>query len=69
MIYLDNAATSYPKPECVKNAVMDFMQNCGANAGRSGHFMSINSGRVVFEARKSLADMLSIKNPMNIALL
>jgi len=67
VIYLDNAATTYPKPECVKNALLDFMQNCGANAGRSGHAMSIDSGRVVFEARKSLADMLGIKHPMNVA--
>lgn len=67
MIYLDNAATSFPKPLEVKKALIDFLDTKGANAGRSAHAMSIESGRVVFEARKSLADLLNLKNPLNIA--
>lgn len=67
MIYLDNAATSFPKPECVKTALVDFLENFGANAGRSGHKMSIDAGKIIFDARLKIANLLNIKNPLNIA--
>jgi len=37
MIYLDNAATSWPKPPCVAEAMVRFLNEVGANPGRSGH--------------------------------
>lgn len=50
-IYLDNAATSFPKPKSVVEAMVDFMQNIGCNPGRGGYGKSLESGRLVFEAR------------------
>lgn len=67
MIYLDNAATSFPKPKCVKVALIDFFDNYGANAGRSGHKMSIEAGKIIFDTRYKLANLLKIKNPLNIS--
>jgi cysteine desulfurase family protein len=55
MVYLDHAATSYPKPAEVTGAVMDYMVSSGANPGRSGHALSSRAARIVFEAREALA--------------
>ena len=44
LIYLDNAATSLPKPEAVIQAMMAFMREVGGNPGRSGHRLSIEAG-------------------------
>ena len=54
MIYLDNAATSYPKPESVTNAVLEGIIKYGGNPGRSGHDMSINAAQKVFETREKI---------------
>jgi len=50
-IYLDNAATTFPKPKCVIDAMVDFMTNIGCSPGRGGYENSLQSGRLVFEAR------------------
>ena len=52
MIYLDNAATSFYKPECVKNAVKDALDNFTANAGRGAYEVAKNTGLKVFEVRE-----------------
>ncbi|MBR4286210.1 MAG: aminotransferase class V-fold PLP-dependent enzyme [Clostridia bacterium] len=54
MIYLDNAATSYPKPRTVVNAVKNSFINYGANPGRSGHKLSVKTALEVYEAREIL---------------
>src|SRR4030066_51679 len=41
MIYLDNAATSFPKPEIVYTSMDTFYRTMGANPGRSGHRMAV----------------------------
>jgi len=66
MIYLDNAATTFPKPEAVYEAVMNQMRNAGANPGRSGHKMAIEAGRIIFQARENIAQLFNINNPMQI---
>ena len=50
-IYLDNAATTFPKPKCVIDAMVDFMTNIGCNPGRGGYEQSLESGRLVFQTR------------------
>jgi len=55
VIYFDNAATSYPKPPSVIQACQDFFLKAGGNPGRSGHRMSLQSARIVFQAREALA--------------
>jgi cysteine desulfurase family protein len=56
-IYLDNAATSWPKAPEVLAAMGDYLALAGGNPGRSGHSMSIAAARVVFEARERLANL------------
>lgn len=66
MIYLDNAATSYPKPDNVYQEMLRCMKEYCANPGRGGHELSIKSGRAVMEAREIIADFFNIKNPMRL---
>lgn len=67
-IYLDNAATSFPKPEATLAAMIDYQQNIGGSPGRSGHGRSIEAGRVVYETREVLARLFNIDDPLRIAL-
>ena len=62
MIYFDNAATSWPKPPEVIAAMTDFMERAGANPGRSGHRMSLEAGRIVFNAREKVAELFKIRD-------
>ncbi len=68
IIYMDNAATSWPKPEGVIKAMVDCAQNAGANPGRSGHRMSVEAGRVVLDTRESLAELFGVQNILRIVL-
>jgi len=68
ILYLDNAATSFPKPDTVMAAMIAYQQNIGANPGRSGHGRSIEAGRIVFETREALARLFHIEDPLRIAL-
>lgn len=63
MIYLDNAATSYPKPEIVYTSMDTFYRTMGANPGRSGHRMAVTVEREIENTRKVIADFLAIKDP------
>ena len=66
MVYLDNAATTFPKPEIVYDSIMDAMKNYGANPGRSGHKLAMKASRGIYEARENLAELFGVKNAMNI---
>lgn len=66
MIYLDNAATTYPKPEQVYDSIMDCMKNYCANPGRAGHKMAMRAAREIYDARENIAKLFNIDNPMNI---
>ena len=59
MIYLDNAATTYPKPPQVYNAMTKAMKKYGANPGRSGHKMSMESALEIYECRRVAAKMFN----------
>ena len=67
-IYLDNAATSWPKPSVMMEGMIDFNTRIGSNPGRSGHSMSIDAGRILFEARDVLSRLFNISDPMNVVL-
>ncbi len=58
MIYLDNAATSFPKPKEAIERLNDFILNIGGNPGRSGHTLSLEAARLIFEAREKLTDFV-----------
>jgi cysteine desulfurase family protein len=64
MIYLDNAATSWPKPPEVLQAMKEYLETIGANPGRSGHALSVDAGRMVFETRVAAADLFGLKDPL-----
>jgi cysteine desulfurase / selenocysteine lyase len=54
MIYLDNAATSFPKPKETIEALNNFVLHIGGNPGRSGHTLSLEAARIIFETREKL---------------
>jgi cysteine desulfurase family protein len=66
MIYLDNAATSWPKPPQVKEAMDRFMEEVGANPGRSGHSLSIEAARIIYETREALSALFHVKDSSRI---
>jgi len=65
-IYLDNAATTYPKPEVVYQAMDLAMRTVGVAPGRGGHRQSMEATRIVFSARESLASLLGIQDSSRI---
>ncbi len=67
-VYLDNAATSFPKPKATLSAMSHFQQRVGANPGRSGYGRAIDAGRIIYEAREALARLFNIDDPLQIAL-
>jgi cysteine desulfurase family protein len=66
MIYLDNAATSWPKPPEVLRAMTDFLARAGGNPGRSGHRLSIQAGRIVYAAREAVAELFHVADPLRV---
>lgn len=68
MIYFDNAATSWPKPEAVPAAMTRFLREIGANPGRSGHGLSIEAGRVVYDVRERVARLFGHPDPLSVVL-
>jgi len=54
LIYLDNAATSWPKPDKVYKFMVDFYESCGVNPGRSGFDKAIEAGNILEDLRKRL---------------
>lgn len=67
VIYLDHAATSWPKPPEVTEAVIHAMMNDAANPGRGSHAMAVRASRILFEARKQLGKLFNVSNPNDIA--
>jgi cysteine desulfurase / selenocysteine lyase len=62
MIYLDNAATSFPKPEETLQHLSHFVSSVGGNPGRSGHPLSIEAARIIFQAREKLTAFINGKH-------
>jgi selenocysteine lyase/cysteine desulfurase len=65
-IYLDNAATSWPKPEAVYRAVDDFLRDVGATPGRGGHRREEEALRITDEARQAMARLFAAPDPQAI---
>ncbi|WP_320978129.1 aminotransferase class V-fold PLP-dependent enzyme, partial [Hungatella effluvii] len=66
MIYLDNAATSYQKPEAVYQAVQEAMHHMG-NSGRGAHGASLDASRQIYSARELLAELFHAGDPARVA--
>lgn len=60
MIYLDNAATTFPKPEIVYEVVDKVQRTCAVNAGRGSYKSARNASNIINEARKRMAKLVNI---------
>lgn len=61
-VYLDNAATTFPKPESVYQAVDHYLRHCGGSPGRGSHRKAREGDAVVLETRNALAGLLHVKD-------
>jgi cysteine desulfurase family protein len=68
MIYLDNAATTWPKPPGVAEAMVHYLNEVGANPGRSGHRLAVEAARVVYAVREAVAELLNAPDPLRVVL-
>lgn len=66
IVYFDNSATSFPKPEEVYQAAEKAMRIYGANPGRGGHRMAVEASKAVFDVREKIAALFNIGNPLQI---
>jgi cysteine desulfurase family protein len=66
MVNFDNAATTFPKPECVYRASAEAQRRYGGNPGRSGHTLSAATSDKIYETREAAADMFGVI-PENVA--
>lgn len=66
MIYLDNAATTFPKPTSVYTAVDQCLRTYCANPGRGSHDLSLQCELKIFQCRERLAKLLNINDPLRI---
>ena len=62
MIYLDNAATSWPKPEMVYMAMDESLRKSGGNPGRGGHSMALAATRIIDDVRLSMARLINAED-------
>ncbi|HEX2985872.1 MAG TPA: aminotransferase class V-fold PLP-dependent enzyme [Caproiciproducens sp.] len=67
MIYLDNAATTYPKPLSVRKAVDNALQKYGANPGRAGHDMSLATAEEIYKCRVAATELFNAPGPECVA--
>jgi cysteine desulfurase / selenocysteine lyase len=66
MIYFDNAATTWPKPPAVAEAMVHFLDDVGANPGRAAHRRAVESGRIVYDAREAVAELFNAPDPLRV---
>ena len=66
MIYLDHAATSFPKPRAVLDEVFRCMTRYGGNPGRSGHALSMAASQKIFACRARAAELFSVDDPARV---
>ncbi|MFO7906680.1 MAG: aminotransferase class V-fold PLP-dependent enzyme [Pirellulaceae bacterium] len=67
LVYLDHAATSWPKPAAVGEQLSRALTELTANAGRSGHSPSVESARLVFQTRECLGERLGVARSEDLA--
>ena len=65
-VYLDNAATSYPKPEAVYETVISYMRNLGASPGRGTYRTARKAAEIIYETRELVARLFNIDDTTRI---
>ena len=66
MIYLDNAATTWPKPQQVLDAIQEVLVHKGGNAGRGGNGAAMQIARLIFQTRQDLCDLFGTEDPSRV---
>lgn len=66
MLYWDNAATTWPKPASVTRSMGQALQHYGANPGRAGHQMAMETAEQVYACRQEIADFFGLSNPAGV---
>ncbi|MBQ8836796.1 MAG: aminotransferase class V-fold PLP-dependent enzyme [Clostridia bacterium] len=66
MIYLDNAATTFPKPRCLTTEIEKCIKQYCGNPGRSGHILSLKSAEKIYQCRETLASFFGSSHPENV---
>jgi selenocysteine lyase/cysteine desulfurase len=66
MIYLDNAATSYPKPRSVIEKLNSCLREACGNPGRSGHTLSVMASEEIYSAREAVSELLEHSHPESV---
>lgn len=66
MIYLDNAATTFPKPDCVSREIGKCIREYCGNPGRSGHVLSLKAAEKIYECREEIARFFGSDKPENV---
>lgn len=67
IIYLDHAATSWPKAPGVDKAMLEILNGPSSSSGRGNHGMALQAGRTLYRTRSSLAQLFNVANPNDIA--
>jgi cysteine desulfurase family protein len=62
-LYMDNAATSFPKPQGVLDAMIDYARNIGASAGRGAYQEAMDSAAIIAECRRRLCKLFNGERP------
>lgn len=65
-IYLDNGATSYPKPQSVYDIISNYMTKIGSNVGRGASSSSLMGNKIIYEARESIAEFFNFPKAENV---
>jgi len=66
MIYLDNAATTWPKPACVGEAMLHYLNHVGANPGRAAHRLAVEAARSIYATREAVAELFYAPDPLRV---
>jgi len=66
-LYLDNAATSFPKPKAVLDAMVRYATELGASAGRGGYHEAVETGRLIHECRSRINRLIGGVRPEQVA--
>jgi len=66
MIYLDNAATTWPKPQQVVSAIEEALVHKGGNAGRGGHGAAMQAARLIYQTREDLCTLFGMDDPTRV---
>ena len=65
-VYLDNSSTTFPKPNQVIDGMYNYMLNVGGNSGRGNYANSLQSNRLLYEARETICDFFGFSLPSNV---